>query len=233
MKKLLLALTILTSTKSLHSMEIPSPNTDYSKLSPITLPQIYHHLSEILLPDIAFHIFSLQPGTSTINCTVPFLKKETTPFENKEKAKITLYGVAKTYAFIADTAGHCLTVEILKRRFLREKMSICDITDDSNLTLLHDIASYEHTTKYAKICLEVAGNKMLSLLTAQEEHNNQTALHIAAEKGHVNFVKLLLDTAGERARDLIAIQDSQGYTTFDIATPEAKEVMLPYFQNNQ
>ncbi len=71
MKRLLLTLAILTSISSLHGMEKPNKHQSnkhnntlitFSKIarqpSTITL-QIYHHLKECLVPDIAQHIFSL------------------------------------------------------------------------------------------------------------------------------------------------------------------------------
>ena len=231
MKKLLLALTILTSTKSLHSMEIPSPNTDYSKLSPITLPQIYHHLSEILLPDISFHIFSLQPGTDALSNKV---------IHKKASKDYCVVAAFTTYTHITHRyCGHCLTVEHLKKDLLHSNLSICDISDDYGKTVLHSTACNGYT-KDAILFLEVAGNKAWTLLTAQINKQtpwtgmaDQTALHFAAECGHVEFAKLLLDTAGDNAQNLINVRDNQGRTAFDIATPEVKEIMLKYVQNNQ
>ena len=218
MKKLLLALTILTGTKSLHSMEIPSSNTDYSKLPPITLPLIYHHLRTFFPPEIAQYIFSLQPGTSEINDDFPQIDQKSTMFlaANVNNSNIL--------------NGHCLTVEKLKRNLLRRKISICDIKNYYDETSLH----YTHNVKVARIFLEGADQEVWMLLTAQSKESKQTILHyIVSETQFLELTKLLLNTAGSNAQTFIGIPDNMGKTAFDIATPEVKEVMLQYLQNNQ
>ena len=225
MKKLLLTLTILASSNLLHSMEAPKP------LSPITLPQIYHHLSEILLPEIAFHIFSLQPGTSALNKKI--LHKKT----NEDYCSTT--SLVTYVDMVHRCYGHCLTVEKLKKDLLHSNLSICDISNDYGKTVLHSATTEGHI-KDTILFLEVAGDKVWNLLTAQINKQtpcprtiDQTALHYAAERGRVEFVKLFLDAASDNAQVLINIRDANGKTAFDIATPKVKEVMLPYLQNNQ
>jgi len=257
MKRLLLILTILTCTHSLHSMDptslyelrrtgIEIPNN----LSPITLPQIYHHFAKTLLPEIAFHIFSLQPGSHLINRPVTIIKGLSPEamadpnHKDRDKAQPMLYLIALQCERLRNQVGHCLMVEILKRNFLRKKMLICDMKGHDGETFLHHIAQYKSATVYGnlgleaggnhllKICLEVDSNHLLKALTAQD-NLNQTVLHHATGHGNVEFVKLLLCAAGNDIQDFMNMLDKDGKTAFDIATPEIKAIMLPYMQNNQ
>ncbi len=58
-----------------------------------------------------------------------------------------------------------------------------------------------------------------------------------AKEGWVEFVKLLLDIAGDNRQDLMKIKTrnpyNEGKTAFDIATREVKEAMKQYLHNNQ
>jgi len=254
MKKLLLTLTILTCTYSLHNMEVEISKT------PISLPQIYSYFLTILPADIAKHIFSLQPGSHLINRPVTIIKGLSPEaladpnHKDRDKAQPTMFLIEKTYGDLEKQAGHFLTVEILKRNFLREKMLLCDMRGHYNQTFLHHIANYKFAinyakicyetllhliadcklkTKYAKICLEVDGNHLSKALTAQDNHN-QTALHCAAKNSHISLVTLLLDTAYDNhVENFVEIRDRDGKTAFDIATPKMQKIMLSYLQNNQ
>jgi ankyrin repeat protein len=93
---------------------------------------------------------------------------------------------------------------------------------------LHHIILSGHNINKAKLYLQIAGNDAWKLINHQSDHNKFTPLHCAASRNYVELVKLFLNTAGERVRDFIDIQNSFGKTALDIATPEVKEVMLPY-----
>lgn len=218
MKRLLFALTLIAGTRSLHSMEVPK------QLPPITLPQIYQHLSELLNRDVAQYIFSLQPGTNQINEKISLrrTRKEGEMNPIIEKLKMDIH-LRRHYCY-----GHCLTVEVLKRNLLRKNMSICEITDNyNNETVLHSVAD-DSSTKHAKLFLEVAGIKLWTLLTTQNTPANQTALHFAAYCGQIDFVKLLLNAAGNKVQGFMNIRDHYDKTAFDIATPEVQEIMKQY-----
>lgn len=69
------------------------------------------------------------------------------------------------------------------------------------------------------------------MLAAKRRTDNQTALHIIAIFYHTTEqAKLFLDAAGDKAQDLMDIQDSEGKTALDIARPEEKEFMQQYLQ---
>ena len=210
MQKLLLTLTILIGAHSLHGMEM-------QKLSPITLPQIYYYLSDALSKDVAQLIFELDPGTSMINDAFDEINRMPT---------------SCMYMTLKDD-GHCLAVEMLKRKILRENKSFRKITnnyvDNSLLYFLGILGS----SNVAKLFLEVADNDILPLLTYQSSGDKQTVLHLVSEKGLIEFVKLLLDAAVNHVQDFVNMPDKYDKTAFDIATPEIKEVMLPYLQKNQ
>ncbi len=194
MKRLLLTLTLLAGANALHGMEIEVPK----KLFPITLLQTYHHFSEILNHDIAqeilslqLYIFSSQPGIGEINYGFPQID---------DKSTMMLSMAIDT---IAKKNGHCLTVEMLKRNLLHRKISICDIKNSANETVLH-LA----TDSATKIILEVANHEVWTLLVAQTKEYKSTALHKSVKWwSNIEKIKLLLDAAGDKAQDLMDIQD--------------------------
>jgi hypothetical protein len=256
MKNLLLIFTALTCAQSLQSMDPTSSFTKVSEdrslyfsghpelvegrrtgveipknLAPISLPQIYCYLSENMNQDIASHILSLQPGSHFLRDKPSLLKKE----DSCMVAMLTTY-----IEIMLNDFGHCLIVELLKQSLLHKNVSICDFTNNSNENVLHMVANggclfKNICTETAKIFLEVAGNETLKLLTMQTStlEEKSTALHIAAQKGHVELVELLLDAAGDHVRDFMNILNIDGKAAFDIARPKVKAVMLPYLQNNQ
>ncbi len=206
----------MTSINSLHGMEIEMPK----KLPPITLPQIYYHLrhlEDFLLPEIVQHIFSLLPGIETINDDLPQIDKVST----------MLLSYAIQYSI--ENNGHCLTVERLKRNLLRRKISICDVKNVYAETALY----HSRYANVNRIFLEVAGHEVWRLLTSQTKERKQTALHCMVQNYCIQGVKLLLDAAGDKAQDLMDIPDHEGKTAFDIASREAKELMLQYQKKSQ
>jgi hypothetical protein len=246
-KKLLLILTTLTCAHSLQSMdptslyelrrtgvETPTTNLDDmkveipKKLSPISLPQIYSHLAKILLPEIAKHIFSLQPGSDTIHNKL-CLKKE-------DSSYCLVAALTTCMEIVINKFGHCFSVELLKRSLFHEKVSICNITNGfDDKTVLHmtakngySITTNDRCTKTAKVFLEIDKNLLLT-----QNNKKQTALHIAAKKSNCELVELFLKSAGNNALTLINIKNHKGKTAFDVAMPDIKAIMLPYLQNNQ
>ncbi len=231
MKRLLLTLTLLASVISLCGMEVEydmevevqnehnsidleSPDI-FSTLPPITLPQIYHHLSDMLSNDVARYIFSLQPGTGDLRANY----------------HSNMRGLMASIHALLNYDGYCLTVEILERNLLLKGTSICDYKNlewDKSTVLHH--AAREGYTKDAQLILQVAGSQIWKLLTVQEKNFDRTALQSAAIKGYTETVKILLDAAGDKVQDLMDIQDYQCKTAFDVATSEVQELMLQYFQ---
>lgn len=189
------------------------------KLSPITLPQIYYYLSDLLSRDVAGHIFSLQPGTNILSKQIDFSKKkDESVFRSFFKH---LDPIMKRINF-----GHCLTVEFLRRNLLYAKISICDIRDNDGDTVLYNIA--HGFPDEVKMFLELAGNEVWKLLTTQTKYM-RTALLQAAQYNKPIIVKLLLDAAGDKAKDLINMKQYTK-TAFDQAPPKVQKVMLQYLQ---
>jgi hypothetical protein len=241
MNKLFLILIILITASSLQGMELPktptNSNIDYSKLSPITLPLIYHHFSQsdVLLPEIALHIFSLQLSKSQIN-------GEVNP--DLPEGLILRHIIIRGKTAPEDCFGPCLTLELLKRTLLRKWISYPeDIINDSDILHSISVCEFNYNLNNAKFYLQLAGDKVWDSLTIKvmpKRYNNNILiitdswkhytplLHRAAEQGNVELVKLFLDAVGKQACNLIDIRGRWGQTALDVATPEVKEVMLPY-----
>jgi ankyrin repeat protein len=223
MKKLLLILILLTGAHSLHGMDEPK------QLSPITLPQIYYHLAEILNQDVARYIFECQPGTSEINNDIllaPVKNRKSYYETNNIDCKIDLHLLS---------LGYCLTFEKLNRNLARKKISICDIKSHNGSTLLHRVViDQPNRIDAVKLYLQVAGNDVTKLLTTQTDFLGWTVLHYAASDGRFELVKLFLDAAGNNAQTLLGIGNQENETAFDVATtPEIKELMQQYQKKNQ
>jgi hypothetical protein len=217
MRKLFLSLIIMSGAHSLHGMEVYSDC--YSKLPPVTLPQAYHYLSEVLNPKIAQYIFSLQQINEDLSCW--YCTDET---EN-------VVSMNKCIAKILRRHGYLYTVERLKLDLLKKEMSICDIKDNNSCTTLHYIASdYYCNKKIVKLILEVAGDNAWTLLTMQTVVQGSTALHLAAHYNRIEYVKLLLEVAGNQAQAFMNIRNKNGKTAFDIAAPKVQEVMKSHFE---
>lgn len=61
-----------------------------------------------------------------------------------------------------------------------------------------------------------------------KDSNHWTALHWAANKNNTESVKLLLNAAGNKVGELLAMQNNDGETAFNLANVQAKEIMQKY-----
>ena len=221
MNKLLFILIALTGAGSLHGMEIEVQK----KLSPITLPQIYYHLAEILNQDVARYVFECQPGTSEINNDIllaPVKNRKSYYETNQIDCKIDFHLLS---------LGYCLTFEKLNRNLARKKISICDIKSHNGSTLLHRVViDQPNRIDAVKLYLQVAGNDVTKLLTTQTDYLGWTVLHYAASDGRFELVKLFLDAAGNNAQTLLGIGNQENETALDVATTEVKEFLQQYLQ---
>ena len=132
---------------------------DYSEFFPMTLPQIYHYLSELLNRDIAYHIFSLQPGSSEIDENISCLDDAARP----HKAISLMVYIER----ILEDFGYCYAFELLNRNLLSREISICDIKDDNNKSVLCN----NWDVKEIKLFLQIAGNDAWKLLAAQTRYS--------------------------------------------------------------
>jgi len=198
MNKLLLSLILLfTGVGSVYGMKLQK-----DKLSPITLPQTYHQLSQLLLPDVACHIFSLQLGN--IDLTKLPLKIE--------QSCTNLDTLMQLMQALIKSCGYNLVRELFKQFFPRKK-SICLIQNQYGETVLYQVSNDCHID-IAKILLDVAGDKSWELLTKKGRILRETALH----KAHSDKVaKLLLDAAGNNAWALLTMKDTIGETALHTA----------------
>ncbi len=162
--------------------------------SPITLPQIYYHFSnDLLLPEIAQHILSLQLGDTNL-----------AKIEQSSKSPEHLVKHIET---LIHSCEYLLASEVCTWFFHHAKISICDIQDLKKNTSLH----LNKNTKVAQILIKIAGNNAYTFITMQNI-NGWTALHSPAMSNNVEMVKLLLDMTGDDASKLTLIQTTEGWT---------------------
>lgn len=206
MKKLLLAFTIVASAASLHGMEAPK------QVSPI-MPQVYNYFAMNMDADIAREIFSLQLKTSSVDLV-----------KNPDK----FMQFIKT---LLNSCDYDLTIKIGKQFFNHTKLSICDIKDRFNVTPLH-VAVYTDLMT-TKVLIEIAGNNLWTLLTTKLNASYTIPLHWAVEFGCIDTVKLLLDAAGDKARELLTYQNIRGEIPLDLAMERKKnsEEMVTLIMN--
>jgi len=219
MKKLLLALTLFTVTKLSHGMEEApqqEANIDYSKLSPITLPQIYNHFADMLSKDIAQQIFSLQSGSSEINEDL---------FLSDDSRKATYLKILTNE--ILNQYGYCYAIERLNRYFSRTGISLCDIKNSNGETVLHDLTYLpKYNAKIIQLFLQIAGDNVWKLLAAQKKDTHETALHRVTWANHTTTVKLLLHAAGDNIWALLSTKDYEGGTVLHRACDSDKKKLI-------
>ena len=106
------------------------------------------------------------------------------------------------------------------------------IRPDEHHTLVLNWAARRNYPKIVvNLLLDATDETVWTLLTTKDSCGN-TALRYAATGSHSEIVKLLLNAAGKRAQEFMAIRNNGGKTAFYIASPEVKEVMKKYYQNN-
>ena len=186
-----------------------------NKLSQITLPQTYHQLSQLLLPEIARHIFSFHLGGID-------LKK--LPREIEESCKDS-WELALCINKLLPSCGDNLSVELFKKYFPHKKISICDIKRKLKYTVLHYAAGC-NSIRCIKLSLDIADTNVCSLLTMKDSYNN-TALHLVA-KSYGSYcstriaTKLLLDAAGDEAWNLLIMRDNTDRTALHYAAKSGR-----------
>lgn len=224
MKKLLLALVILAGSGSLQSMELqeqPTHNLASSKitLSPISLPQTYHQLSDALSKDVAQHIFSLQLNANDIDfASLPIvITQPSSPFS-----------LMRSIRTLIDSYGYDLAVAVFKRSLAQSKISICDIRDKNNWIILHQ-AIHHMEDNVVKLILEALDDQIWTLLI-QQDYDGRTPLYQAIRGNRVKLVKLLLDSAGAKAYMLVLQQDYRNLAALHHAIwfdrPEIAKLLL-------
>lgn len=176
--------------------------------APITWLQTYHYLSECLLPEIAQLIFSFHFDASAIDYT-----KLLTLIEESCKGPASFVDSIRT---LLRSNGASLAAEIFECRFFAHaQISICDIKNERNWTVLHQ-AAYNGHSDIVKIFLNIAGKKTDELLTMKSDYG-YTALHSAAHKGRTDIIKILLNAAGENAWTLMIEQNEWGETALHLS----------------
>lgn len=232
MNKLLLALAIVAGTGSLHGMEsqelcVAQPNqktliSPEITPSPMSLPQTYHQLANLLLPDIAQHIFLLQLKESGVDLAeLPKLIEQSCKNPTDLVLLINL---------ILSTCGYELAAELFERYFPHATISICDIKDNLEWTPLH-VALYcdpesVNIENMVKILIKIAGSHTWKLLSARSIFG-KTALHHATRHtvNNAKVIPFLLAVAGDNAQDFIAMQSNNGQTAF-----EQSSIEIPAFR---
>ena len=191
-----LSLLLLCSATVAQCME---PQKD----KPITFAQIYYRLAEFLHPDVMPLILSFHLNASGIDYkNLPDLIKE-----RSKSADAFVQFIDR----LLKPGNHTLVAEIFERAFAHEKVSICDIKNDSNgMNVLHEASANQHP-EVVKIILNIAGNKTWELLTAKSKTLGRIPLHNAAMHVYgkrIGIVKLLLEAASDKTWTLLTIKDN-------------------------
>jgi hypothetical protein len=210
-----LTLTLLCITATAQCMEEPPKN---NQLSPLTWSQTYHHLSKLLLPELMPLIFSQHCYASGIDyADLPALIKKSC------ESPLSFIQSIKT---LLESGNDVFATEIFERGFAHTQVSICDIKDRDNWTVLHRASSCEYPN-VVKIILHIAGDKTWKLLITKSHHGN-TSLHYAG--GSAEIVSLLLNAAGDNVWTLLATKDISGDTALHYAAfydkPEMVKLLL-------
>lgn len=261
MNKLLLTIVTLISAGSLHGMEwirhgqlsfhsahknqstttqqdkmankqqLDSNVDYYSRLSPITLPQTYHQLSKLLteasedssnsFTPLVQHILSLQLDN---------IDPAKLPLEIEQRCK-NIKTFAQYFETLIKSCGYKLSVELLKKYFPCEKISICNVKDhlEHKHTMLHWAVANGHA-EIAQLFLNAAGDKAQTLLAMQTDQG-ESALHYATVKGTTEIAQLLLDAAGNNAGTLLTMQTNQGLSALYFATYDSNTEMVKLLLN--
>ena len=82
------------------------------------------------------------------------------------------------------------------------------------------------------LLLNAAGDNA-PILVAMRDIDNSTALNHAAGCNKIENMKLILDSAGDKAWELLTVKDNHGCTIFDNASSEKKELMQKYMTMNK
>jgi hypothetical protein len=193
------------STDMMGLMSRRSETETDNQLAPITFAQTYYHLSQLLLPELMPLIFSLHCDVSGIDCAkISDLIKEKNPD-----------AFVKSIRILLESGSFAFVTAIFEYHFHQMEISICDIKDKYNWTVLHYAslhnASGSGSFEIAKIILHLAGDNAWDLLAIKADYGH-TALHVATQRDHIEIVKLLLNTAGDSAWDLLTTKNDNGNT---------------------
>ncbi len=246
-----LSLILLCITATTQGMESKNNN----KLAPTTFAQIYLRLSNFLLPELARLIFSLQFDTSDIDyknlptlikdsCKHPYsfvetvstllkLGNDTLVTEILEcgltHANVSIFDIKTEYNWTilhnAAYSNNPKTIKIILPMAGDKTWEFLHTKSIEGNTALH-IAAINNKLDAAKLFINAAGNNAWTPMI--QLNYLGTALHCAAYNGNIEIIRFLLDTAGERAQELMAIRNHEGKTAFDVATPQAQEIMDQY-----
>lgn len=197
MKKLLLILLFFAHAGSLHGMELEK------KLSPITLLQTYQYFSHVLCSDTARLIYSFQFN----NNLAEFL-------ENIDNSYCCcLEFPVKHIEALVSSCGYVLAKKICEYYFKKAKRSITNCRDVKNRTCLF----FTNNPEVVQIFIDIAGDDA-DKLVAMRKHHGETALHRHVNCNNTKIVELILNTAGKKAYNLLAMENfNYNYTALHFA----------------
>jgi len=84
----------------------------------------------------------------------------------------------------------------------------------------------------SELCERFFSGAQLSICDIKDS-NHWTSLHRAANNNRTESVKLLLNAAGDKAGELLAMQNNDGETAFNLANAQTKEIMRKYMTTGQ
>jgi len=172
------------------------------------LPQMHYHISHDFLPQKIVQFLSPQ---LTINGIDPVQSPEL--IEQSYAKLITSVSYLKQ---LCESCSNNVALKKFKVMLCQQQVSICDIKDIHSRTILH-IAGIDNNPILAQMIIKVAGNNVWTLLSTKDSWSGSTPLHLAAEYGCIETVKLLLDAAGDRAIELLKYQNLLGEIPLDSA----------------
>jgi hypothetical protein len=238
--KLIIAACAIATMIALHHLNAMEPETRKVDIKKIVASdeQLYQLLSAGIENDSQFYLPKELIQAITINAHT------ITEWHYYEEHGACLDNADDLITFIQNQARDQVdiksTVNIIKACLNSSGKSLCTIYqkidpefDTYNYTALHVIARFPRrnlSIKYSDYCINAlclaAGNNMMDFLCAQDSVG-LTALHHAAAFTHYNDIKTFITIAGDKAFELISIQDHTGRTALDIA-----ESMKPRRETN-
>lgn len=236
-KLLLTVLLFFAHAGLLHGMD-PTPLYQLrrtvleKKLSPITLLQTYQYFSHILCSDIAKHIYLFQFNNNlaeldakknsrlALDITVQYIEKLIASYEYVATQELCKYFFEQAHISITDNGKGRSCFHFIRNPKVfqtlieiagKDASKLLSKQDYSGFTALHWHAR-ENNAEVVELILNTVREEKYKLLTKKTWKSENTALH---ETSSHETAKLLLLAAGDKAYDLLIMENKYNSTAFD------------------